>query len=223
MNLEFPIFGWYMLTPTDLNKQKQKTTLRWVMINDYWLEISSKPGEPPLITIHLNFLKFRPPNNNEPLPINSLILTTNSFFGDWELVLSTNNRFEILDLNKALFKGQENWNKLMETGPNQLTFESSFKDKNIGFLGGKNVECNLSIEGFKTIRSQSESNLYLFENIKLIRPVRFDTRQGSCFEMQVIQQNLKPELLFQCHDHLEMKKFLTIFYYFLTLNQIEKN
>ena len=211
-----------MYTPTDLKKSKPKPTLRWVTVNEYWLEISSKPLEAPLITIHLGFANFRPPKIDEPYSINSIILSTFGPVNEWEIVISTNNRFEILDLNEALVQGQQAWNNLLTNGPPSLTFESSFKDKNSGFLGGRSVECSISKEGFKAMRSQNESTLYTFDNVIYINPVRFDTRQGSCFEMYVkpIKQQ-RQDLLFQCHDHSEMKQFLTLFFYYLVQNNKE--
>ena len=212
--------GWYMYTPTDLKKSKPKPTLRWVTVKDYWLEISSKPLEAPLITIHLGFVTYRPPNRDEPYSINSLIISTFEPVNEWEIVISTNNRFEILDLNEALVQGQKAWNTLLTNGPPSLTFEGNFKDKNSGFLGGRSVECSISQEGFKAMRSQNEITFYTLDNIIYINPVRFDTRQGSCFEMYVkpIKQQ-RQDLLFQCHDHEEMKQFLTIFYYHFVQKQ----
>lgn len=207
-----------MYTPTDLNKQKakQKSTLRWVSVNDFWLEISAKADEPPLVTIHLGFVTFRPPMPNDGLSPNTLIFTTKSIIGEWDFIITTNNRFEIIDFNKSLIVGKQKWENMLVSGPPQLSFESLFKDKNYGFLGGKNVECSISPEGFKMIRSQTESLLVPFESIEFIRPVRFDTRKGSCFEIRVFQAQNKPDMVFQCHDHTEMKKFLTIFLFHLS-------
>ncbi|EAY04104.1 hypothetical protein TVAG_483420 [Trichomonas vaginalis G3] len=211
--------GWYMNTPTDLKKSKQKPTLRWVTVNEYWLEISVKPLEPPLITIHLGFVNFRPGNAEDALPINSLVLNTFGPIGEWQIFISTNNRFEILDFYEALVKGRDCWNTFLSSDQQVTTFESSFKDKNIGFLGGRSVECNLSPSGFKTMRSQTESTLFKYSDVVYLRPVRFDTRQGACFEMVVkASKQQRSDLLFQCHDHAEMKKFITIFLY--NLNQI---
>lgn len=206
-----------MNTPTDLKKSKQKPTLRWVTVTDYWLEISMRPIEPPLITVHLGYVTFRPGTPDEALPINSLVLNTHGPIGSWQIVITTNNRFEILDFYEALVKGKEAWNQILIKELPITTFESSFKNKNAGFLGGRNVECHLSPIGFKTNKSPTESTTYKFSEVLLIRPVRFDTRQGACFEMVIkAPKQQRSDLVFQCHDHAEMKKFLTLFLYHLS-------
>ena len=48
-----------------------------------------------------------------------------------------------------------------------------------------------------------------------MRPLPFDNRQGACFEMIIDKSSQKPEMLFQCHDHAEMLKFLEIFLFLL--------
>ncbi|OHT00089.1 hypothetical protein TRFO_08042 [Tritrichomonas foetus] len=210
-----PKVGWYIYTPTD--PKKPKLTLRWATVNDFWLEISPKPSEPPSLTIHLGFSDFRPPQPQDNAPVNALILTTdaNSLVGPFSITLSTNNRFDILDLNQALVEGRECWGHLLRDGIPTRTFESSFKDKKSGFLGGKNVECSISPQGFKTLRSATEMTIYQFSQVSFVRPLPYDTRQGACFEMAMERGNQKPEMLFQCHDHAEMKQFMQIFLYLL--------
>ena len=207
--------GWYIYTPTD--PKKPKPTLRWATVNEFWLEISSKPSEPPLLTIHLGFSDFRPPLPTDNAPVNSLLLTTdsNSLVGPFSISLSTNNRFDILELNQALVEGKEYWKRILQDGIPSLTFESSFKDKKSGFLGGKNVECSISTAGFKTQRSATEMTLIQFSQVLFVRPLPYDTRQGACFEMSINKTAQKPDMLFQCHDHAEMKQFLQIFLYLL--------
>ena len=210
-----PKVGWYIYTPSE--PKKPKLTLRWATVNNFWLEISSKPSESPLLTIHLGFSDFKPPQPQDNAPVNSLLLTTesDSLVGPFSITLSTNNRFDILDLNQALVEGRECWTKILQDGIEPLTFESSFKDKKSGFLGGKNVECSIDPQGFKTNRSPTEKQIYQFSQISYVRPLPFDNRQGACFEMIIDKSSQKPEMLFQCHDHAEMLKFLEIFLFLL--------
>lgn len=208
--------GWYIYTPAD--QRKTKPTLRWATVNEYWLEISSKPSEAPFLSIHLGFTDFRPPPPEEMNPVNSLIVKTDSFFGQFTMLISTNNRFDILDLNKALVDGRNAWKQVLATGLSQTRFESSFRDKKSGFLGGKNVECSISDEGFKTLRSATESTIYKFEQIAYVRPVLFDSRRGECFEISCDKAGQKEKeglMVFQCHDHQEMKTFITMFLFHL--------
>jgi hypothetical protein len=55
--MSIPVLGWYIYTPAD--PKKQKPTLRWVTVSEYWLLISAKPTEPPLVSLHLGFCDFR--------------------------------------------------------------------------------------------------------------------------------------------------------------------
>ena len=205
-----PTIGWFVYTPSDA-KKAQKTTLRWACVNGFWLEISAKPSEPPLLSIHLGFTDFRPPAPEDNQPVNALMLTTSSFVGNFSMLISTNNRFDILDLNQALADGKRAWQATLAEGLPQTKFESSFKDKKSGFLGGKNVECSLTPEGFKTLKSATDTNFYTFNQISYARPVLFDSRKGECFEILADQK----EMVFQCHDHNEMKSFITLFLFHL--------
>lgn len=210
-----PAIGWFVYTPTD--QKKQKPTLRWASVNEFWLEISAKPNEPPLLSIHLGFTDFRPPPPEENAPVNALVLKTSSVIGQFSMIISTNNRFDILDLNQALADGKRAWQATLGTGLPQLKFESSFKDKKSGFLGGKNVECSLTPEGFQTLKSATEKNFYTFDQIEYARPILFDSRKGECFEIALAHAHGQKDqsMVFQCHDHNEMKTFITLFLYHL--------
>lgn len=218
-----PIVGWYVYITVPGDSKKAKLPLRWATVNDFWLEISTKPRDPPNLSIHLGLTSFRPPAPESSSDVNALELSTHSFIGSFEIKISTNNRFDILDLNQALVQGKECWRQCLENGIKQTSFESSFKDKkNSSFLGGKNIECSISPEGFKTARTATESSHYGFNQIVFVRPLPFDSRQGACFEMAVNSSKSnkngefqKIEMLYQCHDHDEMKKFLMIFLYHL--------
>ncbi|KAH0791937.1 hypothetical protein GPJ56_004121 [Histomonas meleagridis] len=210
-----PLVGWYVYSITQTDAKKSKQTLRWARVNGFWLEMSSNPKDLPNISIHLGFTNFKPSMEANG-DANALELKTYSFAGEFEMKITTNNRFDILDLNQALVQGKECWKQCLENGIKQTSYESSFKDKKNSFLGGKNIECSISPEGFKTSRSATESTQYSFNQILFIRPLPFDSRHGACFEMAVNNGKAKVEMLYQCHDHAEMEKFLMIFLYHLS-------
>jgi hypothetical protein len=217
-----PVLGWYISPPTDL--KKQRPTLRWVTVSDYWLLISAKPTEPPLFSVLLGFCDFWPALPNEPFSVNRLLVTTQSFLGTFPcdpLFLSTHNRFDILDLNEALVQGKGVWQQVLSAGLPQTTFPpTSFKDKKSGLLGGKNVECSLSADGFKTVRSATKIINCELSQVTLVRPLPFDSR-GVCFEL-IVRSGAKPEMLFQCHDNTQMRQFVTLFLYLLSRRSSEQ-
>lgn len=214
-----PTIGWYIYTPTD--PKKSKLTLRWATVNDFWLEISPKPSEPPILTIHLGFTEFYPIQTENNTPVNALQLKTDSIVGSFSIILSTNNRFDILDLNQALVQGKDCWRQLNENGPQLQSLDLVLKDRKSGIFSNKNIECSISDQGFKTQRTPAETAIYTFNQISYVRPVYFDARQGSCFEVSIDLDQQKIELLLQCHNHDEMIKFLLIFTYYLSKSRQE--
>jgi hypothetical protein len=79
--------------------------LRWVTVSDHWLLISAKPTEPPLVSLHLIFCDFWRAPPNDVSSMNTLLVATQSFLRTFPcdpLFLTTHNRFDIPDLNKAL-------------------------------------------------------------------------------------------------------------------------
>lgn len=211
------ITGWFVNMPID--SKKLKLTLRWAVINDYWLEISTKPSESPILTFHLGFTDFYPTNTDESTPTNALMLQTQSVIGSYSMMISTTNHFDILELTQALIQGKERWKQLMEKGIENTTLELSFKDKKNSFLVAKNVDCSISPQGFKAQKSPTESTLITFDQIAFARPVCFDSRQGSCFEVSLDGNSQKIEMVYQCHSHDEMKSFMEVFTYLLATNK----
>jgi hypothetical protein len=217
--MSIPCPGWYIYTPRD--PKNPKLTLRWVTVTEFWLEVSPKPTEQPLITFHLGFCDIAPPLPEENpklegLPVNRLIVKTRSFLGDFptHFVLATHNRFDILDLNEAMVQGKKAWDRVLNSGMGQRSFEGTFRDKKGGFLS-KEVECLLSAEGFRTSRG-AESTTVELRHVVFVRPLPYDTPKRASVEMKVSQPGLKPDLLFQCRDHAEMRTFVAFFLFLLT-------
>jgi hypothetical protein len=214
--------GWYVYTPQDV--KKSRLCLRWSSVQDYWLEISTKPSEPPMLTVHLGFCVFSPVKPEERakfsgMPINTLMVTTTFPYGEFPcpLFLGTHNRFDILDLNDALVAGKASWEQyLSQIKPDtDLGFRENLKDKKASLLGAKSLECSILPTGFQTVKSATESTTFDFGNIGYVRPVPFDNRQGLAFEMK-LKQGVKPDgLLLECHDHAELRRLLSILYFHL--------
>jgi hypothetical protein len=57
---------------------KQKPTLRWVALSEYWILISANATEPPMVSLHLGFCDFWRALPNEPLSVNMLLVGPSS-------------------------------------------------------------------------------------------------------------------------------------------------
>jgi hypothetical protein len=211
--MSIPSPGWYLYTPASAETKKQKPTLRWVTVSDYWLLISPKPTEPPLLSIHLGCCDFSPALPEQPYPINTLLFRTQGPCGSLPidpLAIYTHNRFDILDLNAALVQGRRRWTEALESGAAQGSATSTLKDRKGGILVNNKLECALSAEGFKVTRSATDSAVYDLSQVAYVRPLPFD-KQGSSFELVVNRPSAKPEMHFQCKDPAEMRQFVTAF------------
>jgi hypothetical protein len=218
--------GWYVYTPQDL--KKLKLTLRWACVQDYWLVLSTKPNEPPLLTLHLGLCQIRPATAEERadmklpgLPVNTLLVQTDPILGDFPggmIYLATHNRFDILDLDAALQAGKEAWDAFSTaTRPeSELTFNETLKDKKNSFLVTKNVDCSITPQGFHVSgpRPTDISNTE-FDQILYLRPLPYESKQGNSIEMKVGQAGPKPDFVLECRDQNEMRRLLMIVYYYV--------
>jgi hypothetical protein len=213
--------GWYLYTPASADTKKQKPALRWVTVSEYWLLISAKASEAPLLSIHLGFCDFSPALPEQNYPINTLLFRTQGPSGALPVdpfAVYTHNRYDILDFNDALVQGRQRWTEVLESGNSPTSISSTLKDRKGGLLGSNKVECSLSFEGFKVTRSATDTTTYELSQVAYVRPAPFDTKQGSSFELVVNRPGGKPEMLFQCRDPAEMRQFVTIFLVLISRN-----
>ena len=213
--------GWFITMPHDQKKQT-KTTIRWVTVESWWLKISPKPNEDPIITINLGFCLFTPVKVDDNILSTSIEIKTGCIQGNLSLVLLTNSRYELLDLNDALVKGKNEWITFVRRPLNEINIQGSFREKKKSFIGSKMLNCQISPEGFKTSRSTLDSCItYHFNQISCVYPSFFDKFQGTCFDIifknpqNVSKSSQQTEMTLQCHNFQEMIKFITSFQYFL--------
>jgi hypothetical protein len=165
------------------------------------------------LSIHLGWCDFSPALPEQSYPINTLLLRTQGPCGVLPiepLAIYTHNRFDILDFNDALVQGRRRWTEVLESGNAPTSISSTLKDRKGGLLASNRLECSLSAEGFKVVRSATDSVVYELSQIAIVRPAPFD-KQGSSFELVVNRPGGKPEMLFQCRDPAEMRQFVTVF------------
>ncbi|KAH0787244.1 hypothetical protein GPJ56_008755 [Histomonas meleagridis] len=206
-----PILGWYLYVNSD--SKKSKPTPRWVVVNNFWLEISQKSTEEPFLIIHLGFTETMPLPIEENPGLNTLIVKTNSYSGNFEYKFTTNNRFDIIEFNDSLQQGKESWNNLVRNGSPLTSYEASFKNKKVG-LFTKSVECSVSPGGIKisTGKSSAETTQYTYDQISYVRPI--ENKQAQCFEI-ALEGGQKSEIQLQSHGCLEIEKILAVILYHL--------
>jgi hypothetical protein len=205
--------SWYMYIPGQ--SKSGKASLRWATVNEHWLEISAKPNDAPVISIHLGFAVCAPPPQDDPNQKNSLIVTCDPLAGGFSIKLWTNIRFDIIDLHSAIIKGQDAWKQLREKGECLQRFEGPLKDKKSGFLGWGSVNCQISSDGLKIKKSSNQISTIEFDKICFVRPVPFDQKQGTCFEVSM-SISADSTIIMQCRDQREMKMIVEVLLYHLS-------
>ena len=193
--------GWYAYVQTE--QKKSKPELRWLTVSEYWLGIAEKPKAFPLFTFNLGFCTHYPTKDDKIHP-NSITLETNSYAGKFKIQFHTFNRFDILEICKALKDGAEKWTEYLNTDSGQTRLEVSFKDRKQG-LFGKSIECVIDDHGFTKMGSNQVH--YSYDDIVTIRPTIFEKRKGSCFEMNTSDGT---EYIFQSHGYDEMKSVVSL-------------
>ncbi|KAH0794556.1 hypothetical protein GPJ56_001581 [Histomonas meleagridis] len=186
--------------------KKTKQTLRWAVVKDYWLEISQKSTEDPLLIIHLGFAEIK------PMPINEntgtcILIKMNSYSGGMEYKFTTNNHFDIIDFYDSLQKGKESWASLVKEGISFISYEASFKNK--GGLRTKSIDCSASPGGVSFSTGKSPTDVTVFPYSKILYAKSIENNKAQCFEIG-FNGSQKSEMQLQCHNCLEMKKILTI-------------
>jgi hypothetical protein len=210
--------GWHISCSSGDSK-KSKSILRWVTVSDCWLLISARPTDSPIHTIHLGFCEVKPAWPDQSPYINSLSITTGSYYGDLPVdpfVLHTQNRYDILDLDEALTQGRKLWDETVASGTiDDTAFRATFKERKSGLLGAKSVDCALTPEAFTSARQGSEPLTIPLGEVTLVRMAPTDSGKGAACEIGVTKVIPAKDLQFQSSDVEQMRRFVKLFLYLL--------
>lgn len=204
-----PSPGWFIYTKHE--PRKAKSPLRWISVDGFWLDFAGKPSEGPSFSLHLGYTTFRPPAPEDNEPVNSLLLKTHD---NVSILLFTNNRFDILDLNDAMEAGKKMWKDTIDNKMIGGRYEAAVKDKKSGFLA-KGMDVVISEEGLWMQGGKVNETMLTFDKILVVRTSILDGKKGDCAEVTMAKDDGQREMMLQFIDNGEMKQFVATFLFYL--------
>lgn len=201
--------GWYLYIP--IQEGSPNETFMWVEIKDYWITISRKHNDPPIITLNIGMtsIKLAEPNYTRSYN-NSIELEATGFQKSPKIRLSTNNRFDILAFCKAFIDGAESWREFTQINEMQSNFSIDCIDYTKSVIGNE-ISISLDDQFMYICREMNQIQKIPYQLIQSCTPMCYDEHQGLKVKM-TIDSN---DFIMKCKNNNEMIEFVTKIQYHL--------
>ena len=169
-------------------------SIRWVCVRGFWLHIFRKFGGLPQFSVHLGFSQI---DNRESVYANSLSFKSSGLMIDADIILSSHNRFDMIEFKKQIERAKECWDESKKSFKYECLKEKIIKTTKSGL--GKSLDMTLGSKGID-IRYENNDSVYIpYSSIKVVSPIMNDYEDVSRF--LIIHSTENTEMLFQSDQY----------------------